>query len=942
MAVTGVSVSGNTAVMTLATAPAFGQAAAVTYAPGTNRLRDTAGNEAAALSSESVTVIDETAPTLLSATVEGTALKLVYDEALKATPAPVASDFTVTVAGSARTVSGVAISGATVTLTLSSAVSSGETVTLDYTAGTNPIQDAAGNQAADLSGQAVDEADTAPPTLSTATVEGTSLILTYNEALDATSEPAASDFTVTVAGSARTVSGVAVSGMTVTLTLGSAVTAGQAVTLDYTAGTNPIQDTSGNDAAGLSAQTVTIVDTMAPVIRGATVEGTTLILTYSEALDGTSTPVASDFTVTVDGSARTVSSVAISGATVTLTLASAVTPGQAVTVAYTSGTNPIEDAAGNDAADLTARAADEVDTTPPTLSTATVEGTTLILTYNEALDGNSTPAASDFTVTVNGSARSVSGVALSGMTVTLSLSSAVTAGQTVTVSYTAGANAIQDAEGNDAAGLSNQAVTIVDTTAPVLRFATVEGTTLILTYGEALKAAPLPATGDFTVTVAGSARSVSSVAISGVTVTLTLSSAVTAGQAVTVSYTAGTNPIQDAAGNEAADLTNRSVDEVDTMAPTLSSATVARTMLTLTYNEALSPSSAPAGTDFSVVSGGNARTVSDVAVAGSTVTLTLSPPARPGETVTVSYTAGANPIEDVQGNDAASLSNEAVTNNTVAQPPDPPTNLTASGAAPTRISLSWRAPSDDGGSVITGYRIERSGDGSDPWEELVADTGDAATTHEDAMELSAGTTRHYRVSAGNSEGFGSPSSPASATTPTSVGRGPGGGGGGGGGGSVNAPPKASAAIANALLRAGRSLEIDLSAHFSDPDGEALKYAAESSDEAVAAVELDGAALTVRGAGPAPRRSRRRRRTTGGRSASQSFAVTVSAAGAQERIWHLPPASDPLRQGFVRVVNHSDAAGEASIVATDRRGYGARAPDAFARTRPGAALQHGRP
>ena len=548
VAVTGVSVSGTTAVLTLASAAAFGETAAVTYAPGTNRLRDTAGNEAAALSGESVTVIDETAPTLLSATVEGTALKLVYDEALKATPAPVASDFTVTVAGSARTVTGVAISGATVTLTLSSAVSSGETVTLDYTAGTNPIQDASGNQAADLSGQAVDEADTTPPTLSTATVEGTSLILTYNEALDATSEPAASDFTVTVAGSARTVSGVAVSGMTVTLTLGSAVTAGQAVTLDYTAGTNPIQDTSGNDAAGLSAQTVTIVDTMAPVIRGATVEGTTLILTYSEALDGTSTPVASDFTVTVDGSARTVSSVAISGATVTLTLASAVTPGQAVTVAYTSGTNPIEDAAGNDAADLTARAADEVDTTPPTLSTATVEGTTLILTYNEVLDGNSTPAASDFTVTVNGSARSVSGVALSGTAVTLTLGSAVTAGQTVTVSYTAAANPIQDAEGNDAAGLSNQAVTIVDTTAPVLRFATVEGTTLILTYGEALKAAPLPATGDFTVTVAGSSRSVSSVAISGATVTLTLSSAVTAGQAVTVSYTAGTNPIQDAAG----------------------------------------------------------------------------------------------------------------------------------------------------------------------------------------------------------------------------------------------------------------------------------------------------------------------------------------------------------------------------------------------------------
>ena len=41
--------------------------------------------------------------------------------------------------------------------------------------------------------------------------------------------------------------------------------------------------------------------------------------------------------------------------------------------------------------------------------------------------------------------------------------------------------------------------------------------------------------------------------------------------------------------------------------------------------------------------------------------------------------------------------------------------------------------------------------------------------------------------------------------------------------------------------------------------------------------------------------------------------------APETAWYLPPASDPLRQGFVRVLNHSDAAGEASIAATDDAG-----------------------
>ena len=39
----------------------------------------------------------------------------------------------------------------------------------------------------------------------------------------------------------------------------------------------------------------------------------------------------------------------------------------------------------------------------------------------------------------------------------------------------------------------------------------------------------------------------------------------------------------------------------------------------------------------------------------------------------------------------------------------------------------------------------------------------------------------------------------------------------------------------------------------------------------------------------------------------------------EAAWYLPPASEPARQGFVRVLNHSDAAGEATVRATDDAG-----------------------
>ncbi len=99
--------------------------------------------------------------------------------------------------------------------------------------------------------------DTRPPLLTQAAVNGTTLVLTYDEALDGASVPAAGDFVVTVAGSTITVNGVSVAGAAVTLTLATAVEANQAVVLDYTPGANPTQDAAGNDAAAVSGQPVT-------------------------------------------------------------------------------------------------------------------------------------------------------------------------------------------------------------------------------------------------------------------------------------------------------------------------------------------------------------------------------------------------------------------------------------------------------------------------------------------------------------------------------------------------------------------------------------------------------------------------------------------------------------------------------------------------------------
>ena len=95
--------------------------------------------------------------------------------------------------------------------------------------------------------------------------------------------------------------------------------------------------------------------------------------------------------------------------------------------------------------------------------------------------------------------------------------------------------------------------------------------------------------------------------------------------------------------------------------------------------------------------------------------------------------------------------------------PGAPTGLSATASGTTTINLAWTAPTDDGGASITGYRIEVSPNGTSSWTDLVANNTTTTYSH---TGLTAGTTRHYRVSAINSVGTGTASSTANATAAT--------------------------------------------------------------------------------------------------------------------------------------------------------------------------------
>jgi uncharacterized repeat protein (TIGR02059 family) len=205
------------------------------------------------------------APSYLSSAVDNSTplvLGMTYDQTL-ATIVPAASSFAVKVNSVARTVNSITISGSKVLLTLASPVVNGDVITTSYTKpATNPLQTTAGGQAASLTDQPVTNNVSAIvlPVYVSSVVQNatpTSLDMTYSLSL-ANVLPATTSFNVIVNSVARSVSSVTISGTKVTLKLASAVVSGDVISVSYTKpATNPLQATTGAQAATLVTQTVT-------------------------------------------------------------------------------------------------------------------------------------------------------------------------------------------------------------------------------------------------------------------------------------------------------------------------------------------------------------------------------------------------------------------------------------------------------------------------------------------------------------------------------------------------------------------------------------------------------------------------------------------------------------------------------------------------------------
>ena len=620
------------------------------------------------------------------------------------------------------------------------------------------------------SGHKVDGVKPALAASGGAVVDGTTLTLTYDERLDRNSTPDAGAFTVAGGNQARTVTGVRVSGSAVVLTLDPAVEQAETgIRVSYTVptgmGANPIRDVPGNEALGLSSEAVTneTPDTIAPTVSTVEISsdpGSDRIYAPEDEIQATVTfsePVVVERTPRLMlkvGERNRPAGYLDGTGTTELVFGYEVVDGdedtdgvsiEADSLSLNGGT--IKDGSKN-SAELThdavgAQSGHKVDGAGPDLADtdgAVVDGTTLTLTFDEPLDRGSTPLASAFTVSGGDQARTVTRVSMSGNTLTLTLDVGAEHEEAgIRVSYRvptgAGESPLQDALGNDADRLSNVPVTneTPDTTPPGVSkleitsspgadrtYAADDEIQVTATFSERVEVAGTPR---LTIELGSGRRTANYQGGSG-TAALVFAYEVADGESDTDgvgveedSLSGGT--IRDEARNSAKldheGLAADSGHKVDGVKPRLAAtggAVVNGTTLTLTYDEPLDGSSTPEAGDFTVSGGDYTRTVTRVSVSGSAVMLTLSAGAEHEEAgIQVSYTPGMKPLRDVPGNEAQSLSREAVTNET---PDTTPPEVESVGITSNLGSDQTYAAGDEIEVTVT---FQRKGEGD----------GDAAT-----------------------------------------------------------------------------------------------------------------------------------------------------------------------------------------------------------------------
>lgn len=392
--------------------------------------------------------------------------------------------------------------------------------------------------------------DSVAPLLTTVTIDGSAVVLTYDQELDPSAIPSAAQYYVSVNTLPRTVTSVGVTGKQVKLTLSSGVVIGQAVKVSFSSGALRNLGSPPIVAASFANKEVTnSTDTSIPHPLSGTIAGAILTLSFNKPLASfTGTNAMSQFAVRLNGSVYTPTVTYTSGSNLVLVLPNAYSGTGSVTVSYTPGVggDHLRDTIGYTVSLFSEFfVSNGNDTVAPVLLNGVVAGNKIMLVYNEGLRTTTVPPRTSFSVLVNGAAATVLSVTFNNTTVELLMNSAIATGQTILVTYVPGTPALADLAGNPAPVLAGYQIISGSTSTATLSSATVGGNILTLNYSSALSSTVVPTNAQYVIKANGTYIGANTVAVSGTQVILTLTKPIQTGQTVTLSYYASGSLLKD-------------------------------------------------------------------------------------------------------------------------------------------------------------------------------------------------------------------------------------------------------------------------------------------------------------------------------------------------------------------------------------------------------------
>ncbi len=525
-------------------------------------------------------------PKVIGAEMSGNAriVTLFLDEAPVDSPAPPASAFTINVDGTVRTAGALTVNAGfkLIKLVFASAIRPGETVSVSYTKPeTNPLQDAGGLETDSFTDFPVENklSPIAPDAPTNLTAEGTS-----KTSIELSWEAPVYTGGADLAGYEIEVSNTGTDGWS-DLVTDTGTTATTYTHTGLASGDTRYYRVSAINSAGAgNASTVASATTLdlPPKVIGAEMSGNARIVTLflDEAPVDSPAPPASAFTINVDGTVRTAGALTVNAGfkLIKLVFASAIRPGETVTVSYTKPeTNPLQDAGGLETESFTNfpvenKLAPTVADAPTGLTADSTAATSIDLSWDApAYTGGRDITGYRIEVSTDNGNNWSDLVANTASTSTTYSHTGLDLGDTRHYRV----SAINSVGAGDPSAVAS--ATTVDRTPPLLDSAIAvvvsDVTTIALIFNEALSPTSVPEKSALTVKVDGGAVTISTVALSSEPslLRLVLANNVGVGKTITISYAKPANkPLRDIATNEVESFTDRPVERPLPDAPAVS------------------------------------------------------------------------------------------------------------------------------------------------------------------------------------------------------------------------------------------------------------------------------------------------------------------------------------------------------------------------------------